>query len=160
MPVTPHPHLSRGRKCLQIVSSLWVRWDKIAPGMRSHCSSPFIWYYCFLQNPWSKLLSCCLHLRGSKTLIWGWPPRWRTNTITCYTLHHTQYFLNAGTVMYVRHTNYKHLIFVVPKEIGPESTMPSRADVNTFARGLLCSEPTETTLYLHLIYTHSSEILK
>lgn len=62
--------------------------------------------------------------------------------------------------MYVRHTNYKHLIFVVPKEIGPESTMPSRADVNTFARGLLCSEPMETTLHLHLIYTHTSEILK
>lgn len=62
--------------------------------------------------------------------------------------------------MYSRYTNYRHLIFVVPKEIGPESTMPpSRADV-TFARGLLCSEPTETTLYLHLIYTHTPEILK
>ena len=36
---------------------------------------------------------------------------------------------------------------------------PSRADV-TFAYGLLCSEPMETTLHLHLIYTHTPEILK
>ena len=62
--------------------------------------------------------------------------------------------------MYARYTNYRHLIFVVPKEIGPESTMPpSKADI-IFACGLLCSEPMETTLHLHLIYTHTPEILK